>query len=104
MNELDQILVYDLGFCYLMMLNFERALFYFTKLKEESQWSKAFYCYICAGKRLTFSFHSFICLDLVCTAAMNDPKASANFVKDGIKLLQKRSNPVELFVQKRVKK
>jgi hypothetical protein len=35
---------------------------------------------------------------------MNDPKASANFVKDGIKLLQKRSNPVELFVQKRVKK
>jgi tetratricopeptide (TPR) repeat protein len=85
-NELDQILVYDLGFCYLMMLNFERALFYFTKLKEESRWSKAFYCYICA----------------VCTAAMNDPKASANFVKDGIKLLQKRSNPVELFVQKRL--
>lgn len=25
-NELDQILIYDLGFCYLMMLNFEYAL------------------------------------------------------------------------------
>ncbi len=34
---------------------------------------------------------------------MNDEKTSSNFVKDGIKLLQKRSNPVELFVQKRVK-
>lgn len=33
---------------------------------------------------------------------MNDAKTSANYVKDGIKLLQKRSNPVELFVQKRV--
>lgn len=32
-NELDQILIYDLGFCYLMMLNFERALYYFTKLE-----------------------------------------------------------------------
>ena len=40
---------------------------------------------------------------LVCTAAMNDPKTSANHVKDGVKLLQKRTNPVELFVQKRVK-
>ena len=39
---------------------------------------------------------------LVCSAAMNDGKSSANFVKEGIKLLQKRSNPVELFVQKRV--
>lgn len=40
---------------------------------------------------------------LVCTAASNDPKTSADHVKDGVKLLQKRSNPVELFVQKRVK-
>ena len=40
--------------------------------------------------------------ELVCSAAMNDGKSSANFVKDGIKLVQKRSNPVELFVQKRV--
>lgn len=30
-NELDQILIYDLGFCYLMMLNFEQALAYFNK-------------------------------------------------------------------------
>ncbi|CAF4832586.1 unnamed protein product, partial [Rotaria sp. Silwood1] len=85
-NELDQILIYDLGFCYLMMLNFEQALYYFTKLKEESRWSKAFYCYVCA----------------ICTAAMCDEKTSAAFVKDGIKLIQKRSNPIELFVQKRL--
>ncbi|CAF2379540.1 unnamed protein product [Rotaria sp. Silwood2] len=85
-NELDQILIYDLGFCYLMMLNFEQALYYFTKLKEESRWSKAFYCYVCA----------------ICTAAMRDEKTSAAYVKDGIKLLQKRSNPIELFVQKRL--
>ena len=30
-NELEQILVYDIGFCYLMMLNFEKAFFYFNK-------------------------------------------------------------------------
>ena len=30
-NELEQILIYDIGFCYLMMLNFEKALFYFNK-------------------------------------------------------------------------
>lgn len=35
---------------------------------------------------------------------MNDEKTSSTYVKDGIKLLQKRSNPVELFVQKRVRK
>ncbi|UJR35645.1 hypothetical protein I4U23_028395 [Adineta vaga] len=85
-NELDQILVYDLGFCYMMMLHFEHALTCFTRLKDESRWSKAFYCYTCA----------------ICSAAMNNGNASANFVKDGIKLLQKRSNPVELFVQKRL--
>lgn len=33
---------------------------------------------------------------------MNNEKSSANYVQDGIKSLQKRSNPVELFVQKRV--
>ncbi|CAF1287752.1 unnamed protein product [Didymodactylos carnosus] len=33
---------------------------------------------------------------------MGDIKASTNFVKEGIKLLQKKSNPVELFVQKRL--
>lgn len=33
---------------------------------------------------------------------MNDEKKSALLIKEGIKLLQKRSNPVELFVQKRV--
>ncbi|CAF0945390.1 unnamed protein product [Adineta steineri] len=85
-SELDQILIYDLGFCYLMMLHFEHALSCFIRLKEESRWSKAFYHYTCA----------------LCTACMNDPKTSANFVKDGIKSLQKRSNPVELFVQKRL--
>ncbi|CAF0814161.1 unnamed protein product [Adineta ricciae] len=85
-NELDQILVYDLGFCYMMGLNFEYALSCFSRLKDESRWSKAFYCYTCA----------------ICSAAMNDGKSSANFVKEGIKLLQKRSNPVELFVQKRL--
>ncbi|CAF4106539.1 unnamed protein product, partial [Rotaria magnacalcarata] len=85
-NELDQVLIYDLGFCYLMMLDFDQALKYFTKLKEESRWSKAFYCYVCA----------------ICTAAKNDGKTSAVFVKDGIKLLQKRSNPIELFAQKRL--
>ena len=35
-NELDQVLVYDLGFCYLMMLNFERATFYFSKFEHFS--------------------------------------------------------------------
>ncbi|CAF5081411.1 unnamed protein product, partial [Rotaria sp. Silwood1] len=35
-------------------------------------------------------------------AAMCDEKTSAAFVKDGIKLIQKRSNPIELFVQKRL--
>lgn len=30
-NELDQILIYDIAFCYLMMLNFEKAFFYFNK-------------------------------------------------------------------------
>lgn len=39
---------------------------------------------------------------LVCAAAMNDEKKSAAFIKEGVKLLQKKSNPVELFVQKRV--
>ena len=34
---------------------------------------------------------------------MNDEKQSAALVKEGIKLLQKRTNPVELFVQKRVR-
>jgi len=34
---------------------------------------------------------------------MNDEKTSSTFVKDGIKNFQKRSNPVELFVKKRVK-
>ena len=33
---------------------------------------------------------------------MGDDKKSALLVKEGIKLLQKRSNPVEQFVQKRV--
>jgi len=53
-----------------------------------------------------FDFLIFYSIDyyLVCTAAMKDEKTSTTFVKDGIKLLQKRSNPVELFVQKRVKK
>jgi hypothetical protein len=32
-NELDQILIYDLGFCYLMMLDFEHASYYFSKLE-----------------------------------------------------------------------
>jgi hypothetical protein len=72
-------------------------------LKEESRWSKAFYCYICASKIKPDGVGSISHpITLVCSSAMNDEKKSALFVKEGIKLLQKRSNPVELFVQKRV--
>ena len=35
-NELEQILVYDVGFCYMMMWNFDQALFYFSKFVEIS--------------------------------------------------------------------
>jgi hypothetical protein len=55
-------------------------------------------------RRSDFSYFLFNLFNLVCATAMNDGKSSSIFVKDGIKFLQKRSNPVELFVQKRVKK
>jgi hypothetical protein len=55
-------------------------------------------------RRSNFSYFLFNLFNLVCATAMNDGKSSSIFVKDGIKFLQKRSNPVELFVQKRVKK
>jgi len=54
-------------------------------------------------RRSDFSYFLFNLFNLVCASAMNDGKSSSIFVKDGIKFLQKRSNPVELFVQKRVK-
>jgi hypothetical protein len=52
----------------------------------------------------SFRSHSILWtrFDLVCTAAMHDEKKSSLFIKEGIKQLQKRSNPIELFVQKRV--
>lgn len=31
-NELEQILVYDIGFCYMMMWNFETSISYFDRL------------------------------------------------------------------------
>lgn len=75
-----------------------------SRLKDETRWSKSFYYYICAGRnsKEKRQIEIFIFIS-VCAAAMNNETRSTSLVKEGFKLLQKRTNPIELFVQKRVK-
>lgn len=85
-REIQLISIYELGWVYLMKLDYEKALEYFKRLSEESKWSKSFHMYVCS---LLFG-----CLEKFTEA--NEA------VKDGLKLVTKKSNPVEVFAQKRL--
>lgn len=50
-REVTLLCLHEVGWSYVLLLRWERAAQAFLQLKQESRWSKGFYCYLSSGAR-----------------------------------------------------
>lgn len=87
-KELELMNLYEIGWCYIMKLNWRESLGAFTRLKDETKWSKCYYTYLMG----------------VSLGAMGDIKGAKDTLKDVPGLLKKKNNQIEAFVSRRAEK
>lgn len=87
-KELELMNLYEIGWCNLMKLNWRESLGAFTRLKDETKWSKCYYTYLMG----------------VSLGAMGDVKGAKDILKDVPGLLKKKNNQIEAFVARRAEK
>ncbi|KAL5013915.1 hypothetical protein ScPMuIL_008185 [Solemya velum] len=87
-RECELMCQYEIGWCNLVKLKWDDSLIAFIRLKEESKWSKCYYCYLVA----------------VCLGAMGDLKGAHEAFSDVPGLLKKKNNQIEAFVSRRAEK
>ena len=54
-REVRLLCLHEVGWSYVLLLQWEKAAKAFLQLKRESRWSKSFYCYLSSGKHLSQS-------------------------------------------------
>lgn len=87
-RELQHICIYEIGWSNVMKMNWREAFDAFNRMKDESRWSKAYYTYLTA----------------VCQGALGDVKG-AHFNFEAVpKLVKRKNNQIEAFVQRRAEK
>ncbi|XP_052096836.1 tetratricopeptide repeat protein 39C-like [Mytilus californianus] len=87
-KELELMNLYEIGWCNIMKLNWRDSLGAFTRLKDETKWSKCYYTYLMG----------------VSLGAMGDVKGAKDTLKDVPGLLKKKNNQIEAFVSRRAEK
>ena len=48
-REVRLLCLHEVGWSYVLLLHWEKSSMAFLQLKNESRWSKSFYCYLSAG-------------------------------------------------------
>lgn len=87
-KELELMNLYEIGWCNIMKLNWRESLGAFTRLKDETKWSKCYYTYLMG----------------VSLGAMGDVKGAKDTLNDVPGLLKKKNNQIEAFVSRRAEK
>nr|CAB3267343.1 tetratricopeptide repeat protein 39C [Phallusia mammillata] len=86
-RELQLLCAYEIGWCCIMQLDWERALTNITRLKEESKWSVCYYAY------LTGLLHGVVGRMKECQEIMGEVP----------KLLKRKNNQLEAYVVRKAK-
>ncbi|XP_013398289.1 tetratricopeptide repeat protein 39C [Lingula anatina] len=84
-REVQHICVYEMGWSNLMKLNWRDSFAAFTRMKEESRWSKAYYAYLSG----------------VCQGSLGDVKGAHTMFREVPALVKRKNNQIESFVARR---
>ncbi|XP_022308818.2 tetratricopeptide repeat protein 39C-like isoform X2 [Crassostrea virginica] len=87
-REIELMCQYELGWVNLMKLQWRESLQAFTRLKEETKWSKCYYTYLMG----------------VSLGALGDIKGAHEILKEVPGLLKKKNNQIEAYVSRRAEK
>ncbi|XP_052708904.1 tetratricopeptide repeat protein 39C-like [Crassostrea angulata] len=87
-REVELMCQYELGWVNLMKLQWRESLQAFTRLKEETKWSKCYYTYLMG----------------VSLGALGDVKGGYEILKEVPGLLKKKNNQIEAYVSRRAEK
>ncbi|XP_052250371.1 tetratricopeptide repeat protein 39C-like [Dreissena polymorpha] len=87
-KELELMCLYEIGWCSLMQLNWREGLKAFTRLRQETKWSKCYYTY----------------MEAVCLGGMGDINGAFQLFKQVPGLLKKKNNQIEAYVSARAEK
>ncbi|XP_033640932.1 tetratricopeptide repeat protein 39C-like isoform X1 [Asterias rubens] len=79
-REIQLICVYEIGWCNLMMVNWEESMLSFARMKEESKWSKCYYAYLTA----------------VCQGALGQVETAQEIFKEVPELAKKKSSSQQM--------
>jgi hypothetical protein len=88
-RQIQFISIFEIGWLFLMDLDYKNAFIQFDILSKESKWSKAYNYYASA----------------ILSGANNDLKQANAYCKEGLKVFNKQTrkpNPIELFAVKRL--
>ncbi|CAK8683340.1 unnamed protein product [Clavelina lepadiformis] len=86
-RELQLLCAYEIGWCCIMQLDWQRALENMTRLKEESKWSVCYYCYLTA----------------LLNGVMNNFEKCQTLMREVPKLMKRKTNQLEIYVVRKAK-
>ncbi|XP_052764413.1 tetratricopeptide repeat protein 39C-like [Mya arenaria] len=87
-KELELMCLYEIGWCNMMRLNWREGLAAFTRLRQDTKWSKCYYTY----------------MEAVCLGSMGDTKGANDLFKMVPGLLKKKNNQIEAYVSRKAEK
>ncbi|XP_041360682.1 tetratricopeptide repeat protein 39C-like [Gigantopelta aegis] len=87
-REIELMCLYEIAWCNLLKLNWDKCLEAFTRLNKESKWSKAYYSYLVA----------------VCLGSMGEVEKAHEMLKQVPSLVKRKNNQIEAFVNRRAEK
>ncbi|KAL0278367.1 UNVERIFIED_CONTAM: hypothetical protein PYX00_000203 [Menopon gallinae] len=87
-REIRLLALHEVGWCYLILLDWGNAFHCFNQLRNRSKWSKSFYTYLTA----------------VCVGACGDVDYAIRLAAEIPSLTNNEGNQIETFINRRVKK
>lgn len=87
-REVRLLCLHEVGWSYVLLLQWKKAANAFLQLKRESRWSKSFYCY----------------LSSVCLGCCGDMKRGLELAKETPGLVRRTNNQLEKFLLRRAQK
>ena len=89
-REIQLLCLHEIGWCYLIQLDWGNAYHCFNQLKSRSKWSRSFYTY----------------LTVICLGACNDVQNALTLAQEIPKLVEESSGSVQIetFISRRIRK
>ena len=103
-REVRLLCLHEVGWSYVLLLQWEKSSRAFLQLRNESRWSKSFYCYLSAGNVSYFMGNVWICIIfpfLVCLGASGDIAKCLELAQETPKLSRRSGHQLERFLLRR---